>query len=142
MIQNEFIIVGYVMSLIIWSDEYSIGVPDVDREHEQLIELINRLYNKFEEDSSETTVLEVLKEIHRDMSAHFSNEEKFMRERGYDQYVDHKSEHALLLDEIKEVMFYYEEISDFDKGALGEHLKKWFIVHFKTKDARLHNKLV
>ena len=129
------------MHLITWSNEYSIGIPDIDREHRQLIELINRQFNKLDGDGSTVTVLEFLKEIHKDMSAHFANEEKIMRERGYDQYEDHKSEHALVLDEIKELMFDFKETSHFDKEVLGEHLKKWFIVHFKTKDARLHNKL-
>ncbi|MFC1665382.1 bacteriohemerythrin [Pseudomonadota bacterium] len=126
------------MSQLIWSNEYSIGVPDIDHEHRQLIEFINRLYKKLGENGSEMTVEDFLNEVYKIMSAHFTHEEKMMREHNYAHYADHKSDHALLLDEIKELMFDFRETSEFDKDVLNEHLERWFTIHFRTKDAHLH----
>ena len=61
-----------------------------------------------------------------------------MRERRYDKYADHKADHERLLDEIREIMEFYEASATYDEPALAERLNDWFMVHFKTKDARLH----
>ena len=129
------------MSLIEWRDEYAIGIPSVDFEHQELIQLINDTYECLRHADSETTVLESLGEIYAKISAHFALEEKIMRERHYDQYQDHKDDHERLLDDIRDIMESYEEHGCFDQDSFGRQLRDWFGVHFKTKDARLHKYL-
>ena len=36
------------MSLIEWKEEFSVGVPDVDHEHRELIALINQIHDRLE----------------------------------------------------------------------------------------------
>jgi hypothetical protein len=43
------------------------------------------------------------------------------------------------LDEIRDIMDRYEAGAYVDyENELSQHLRDWFTVHFKTKDARLH----
>ena len=35
-----------------WRDEFSIGVPEIDRDHQQLFNIINKLYTMREEGKS------------------------------------------------------------------------------------------
>ena len=131
------------MAPIEWKREFETGIPDVDYEHAGLIDLINGLISKLHENPSRELVSDVLAQINAKISAHFALEEKIMRERSYDQYADHKADHERLLDDIREIMDTFERDTAFAyEDALTEHLIRWFVVHFKTKDARLHKMLM
>ena len=130
------------MALIEWRDEFKVGVASVDYEHETMIALLNELHAKLELDADKDTVMRFLGEVFAKISAHFALEERTMRERGYDQYADHKADHERLLDEIRDIMDRYETGADLDyEETLAAQLRDWFTLHFKTKDARLHKLL-
>ena len=129
------------MSLLTWRNEFSVGVPSVDYEHQTLIALINRLYSELLEESPEMTVMKFLGEIYTKISAHFALEEMLMREARYGEYAAHKKDHEHLLDDIRDIMESYEKDHEFNEKALKESLDQWFGVHFRTFDSRLHDKL-
>ena len=129
------------MVLIEWKDEFSVGVPDVDHEHQELIRLINDLHDALSAENPTLTVMEFLGEIYAHVAAHFALEEKIMRERKYDQYAEHKADHEDLLDELRDIMDDYEENAWFSDAAFAESIEKWFTDHFKNKDARFHKHL-
>ncbi|MEN8132130.1 MAG: bacteriohemerythrin [Pseudomonadota bacterium] len=129
------------MALLVWREEYSTGIEDVDYEHRELIDLINGLYTRLSKKGSSITVLEFLGEIYARISAHFALEEKIMRERKYDQYEDHKEDHERLLDEIRDIMDDYENRAFFNEQTFAESLNRWFVDHFRSKDARFHKYL-
>ena len=130
------------MTLVDWRDEFRTGIDSVDHEHESMIRLLNDLHAGLEADAGADAVIEFLGEVYARIAAHFALEEKIMRERGYDQYADHKADHERLLDGIRDIMEDYEAgaYADYDE-ALSTHLRDWFTEHFKTKDARLHKML-
>jgi len=128
--------------LVQWREEYRTGVASVDHEHQGLIQILNDLYAQLGGNANKDAVAAFLGEVNAKISAHFALEEKIMRERGYDQYADHKADHERLLDGIRDIM------DGYDRGAyltfdqrLAAHLRDWFTEHFKTKDARLHKSL-
>jgi hemerythrin len=130
------------MTLVEWKQEFSLGIPAVDHEHQELIALINDLHAGLETASGRDAVIAFFGEIYARISAHFALEERIMRERGYDQYAEHKAQHEALLDEIRDIM------DDFEAGAYDDYedrlssaLAAWFTDHFKTHDARLHRML-
>jgi hemerythrin-like metal-binding protein len=130
------------MTLIAWRDDFEIGVPAVDYEHRELINLINQLYAGLGESADRDSVLDFLGEVFAKISAHFALEERIMRDCGYDQLADHKSDHERLLDEIRDIMDDTERALPRDyKEVLAGRLDSWFTEHFKTKDARLHKML-
>lgn len=130
------------MALVEWRDEFSVGIPSVDHEHRELIDLINTLHAQTAQEGSRDAVLQFLGEVNAKIAAHFALEERIMRERGYDQLNDHKADHERLLDGIRDIMDDFESGAYPDYGgALSAHLKDWFTEHFKTKDARLHKML-
>ncbi len=130
------------MTLIEWKEQYSLGVPEVDHEHRELIDLINELYASMTGSGSDTTVVDFLGELYARVGAHFALEEKIMRDNRYDEYHDHKSDHERLLDDIRDLMDDYEDGADVDVEAFGKRLDGWFGEHFRTRDARLHKKIV
>ena len=129
------------MALIEWRDEFSVGVPDVDHEHQELIGLINELHAAISSSDKAYSVLDFLGEIYAHVSAHFALEEKIMRERKYDHYAEHKADHEDLLDELRDMMDDYEENAGFSDDEFALAVGKWFSEHFRTRDARLHKHL-
>ncbi len=130
------------MALLEWRKEFETGVPDVDHEHRELVDLINELHGQLGGDAPEETVSAFLGEVFAKISAHFALEESIMRKHGYDEYPEHKEDHEKLLDDIRDIM------DDYDSGtylnyeeALSNAVRDWFVDHFKTKDARLHKLL-
>ncbi|MCG8324890.1 MAG: hemerythrin family protein [Thiotrichales bacterium] len=124
-----------------WCDEFSLGIPDVDFEHRELIELINESLEHISQNISDDTVIADLGEILARISSHFALEEKIMRNEHYDEYEDHKADHERLLDEIHDFIRRYEEKKEFDEKEFGTELMLWFTEHFRTKDARMHKQL-
>lgn len=126
------------MSPIEWKDEYRIGIPAVDHEHRELIEVVNALHESIRDGCPTDEVLATLGEIHAAISAHFALEERIMRERAYPLLDEHKSDHEALLDDLRDIMDRAEYDGQYDDARLSDDLARWFGVHFRTHDARLH----
>lgn len=129
------------MSLIEWRDEFSVGVPSVDHEHQELIALINELHDAMQSAVSVDKVVEALGEIYAQISAHFALEEKIMRDAHYRALPEHKLDHETLLDELLEIMDSISDDGTYEDRELSQSLDRWFSDHFRTHDAKLHKQL-
>ena len=126
------------MNLIAWREEFTIGLPDVDHEHRELIAMINALHESLGPDADAAQIVEALGEIHARIAAHFALEEREMRQLKYDSIAEHKDDHERLLDDILDIIDTVESPAAYDPEALGERLSRWFSDHFRTHDLRLH----
>jgi len=129
------------MPLLQWKDSYSVGVEAVDYEHKELIDLINLLYDALIAKGAPLTASGFFGDLIRAISAHFALEERFMRERDYDQLPQHKADHERLLDEINDIADAFERDETMEQAALTARLDAWLSRHFETHDARLHKAL-
>ena len=130
------------MALMEWKEDYRIGIPAVDYEHQELIALLNDLYAGLGGGTDPDSIAEFLGEVYARISAHFALEERVMTECGYDQLPQHKTDHEALLDEIRDIMDESEAAEpEALAAALGPRLERWFGAHFRTHDARLHRHL-
>ncbi len=125
-----------------WSDSFSTGINSVDYEHRELISLVNDVISKMSHSISNDETADALGELFAHTSAHFALEESIMRRHDYIDYQDHKEDHEYLLDEIRDIMDAYDA-RDISKNP-NDFIKKlnnWFVGHFSTKDAKLHQLL-
>ena len=129
------------MALMQWKDHFSVGIDAVDHEHKQLIALINRLHDELARQGAKPTVAAFFGDLLAGISAHFALEERFMRERRYDELRQHKADHERLLDEIRDLMDEFEDTAEMRDDELAARLEAWFARHFETHDARLHKAL-
>lgn len=130
------------MTLIEWRKEFETGIPEVDAEHAQLIDLINKFLHKLNEKLSKEAVDGTLAEIEARITSHFALEEKIMRARGYDDYANHKADHERLLAEIRTIRDSISSGAETDfGGTLRDRISAWFVGHFKSKDVNLHKTL-
>jgi len=120
-----------------WMEEdeaESIGVPEIDRQHETLIALANRLHRAIE--ASEDYVLQsaLLDELVSYTQYHFASEEALM-----DRYQDpnaeaHKRQHAQL---VAQVLFFRHALSNSDSQMILSALRPWLIRHIRSYDRAL-----
>jgi len=128
------------MSLIVWKEQFSVGVPSIDHEHQELIESINSLNSVAHDGGNYEEVSAALDEIYTQISSHFALEERIMRTANYDAYSEHKEDHEDLLDELRDIMDRVDYDGSYDEQRLGQELEAWFTTHFSTHDARLHRR--
>jgi hemerythrin len=126
------------VSLIAWREEFTIGLPDVDHEHRELIAMINALHESLGPAAEVERIVAALGEIQARIAAHFALEEREMRRLDYISVTEHKDDHERLLDDIMEITDAVESPADYDPEAFGQRLSRWFTDHFRTHDARLH----
>lgn len=130
------------MPLIIWRKEFETGITEVDHEHRELVDLINRLHEHMASGADPRRVSDFLGEVFAKIAAHFALEESVMRKHAYDEYDAHKMEHEKLLDAIRDIMdAQHEAPSSQNSDRLSSTVRDWFVNHFGSKDARLHKKL-
>lgn len=135
------------MKLIEWNNNLKVGVPEVDADHRNMVDRINKLYRQLRkhestiyfDDVDPFTIVDFMGELYAIFSAHFADEESLMLKHGYDHYEQHRADHELLLDEINNAMFDYQDGVLDDDQHLTELLAKWFSRHFQTHDLRLHS---
>ena len=129
------------MTLLVFKPEYSVGIESMDFEHEQMIKLINEIYEEMKDRRDADSVEQFLGDVHAAISMHFALEEKIMRDAGYAEYQEHKDDHEELLDQIHDLIDIFHADNERGFVVLQEKLSDWFANHFATFDARLHGKL-
>ena len=129
------------MPLLTWKPEFAVGVPSVDYEHEQMINLINEVYDEMDNRRDAASLEQFLGDVLFAISAHFALEERMMRDAAYVEYIEHKEDHEELLEQIRDLMDDFADHPDTGFATLRERLADWFKQHFATFDARLHGRL-
>ncbi len=127
------------MSLIEWNSEFNLGIEEIDSEHRALVALINALHEAMSAGAGRADIIEGISEIYTLVAAHFTREEAFMREIRYMAYAEHKEDHEVLLDDLREILNDVRSGGEYAEDRLSADLQYWFSEHFRTHDARLHH---
>ena len=129
------------MQLLHWKNEYSVGIDAVDSENQELIALINRIYEQLDSADAKLSVPAFFRDLLKAIGTHFALEERFMRDHDYGQLDRHKADHARLLDELRDIIVSFDHSAEIDCVELSDRLAAWFFRHFRTHDAELHQTL-
>jgi hemerythrin len=126
------------MSLIEWNDEFNLGIEAIDAEHRTLVALINALHDAMSAGAERADIVEGISGIYGLVTEHFAREEALMREARYMAYAEHKEDHEVLLDDLREILDDVRSGGEYAEARLSDDLQFWFSEHFRTHDARLH----
>lgn len=122
------------MSTIEWKSIYEIGIENIDAQHKQLIEIINRLHEANVTGTSKMIVGEILQELLDYTIFHFNEEEMFLTNHNYPGFDKHKSEH----EEFKNKIIKFIDDSKKQQLLISikviEYLKEWTISHILGND--------
>lgn len=127
-----------VENSIIWTDDFLIGIGELDYEHRGLIANINELHLELRGENDIQRIRDTLGSILARLQAHFALEEHVMAAHNYPHFAEHKAEHDLLLDEYTEHMIkFWSNPNPDDRNALETVLRQWIVNHILTSDKKM-----
>ncbi|HQD27341.1 bacteriohemerythrin [Methanoculleus thermophilus] len=124
------------MAFMKWTDDLSVGVREIDDQHQKLVSLINDLHDAMRDKRGKDVLGKVLTDLAAYTEYHFSTEEKYMQKFGYAEFDAHRSEHQAFVAKVGEFK------KGFDEGKLGlsiqvmSFLRDWVANHIKGSDKR------
>lgn len=129
--------------MLVWKEEYEIGVEQIDEQHKRLFELGNNIYaliNDYLYEDKYDKIVHILDELREYTKYHFKSEEAYMLQTKYPKYFSQKVEHDDFIEKIEEV-----ELRDLDKDQ-DKHIQElltfvfnWIIEHIVQKDMLMKN---
>ena len=115
--------------------KFSVHVDSMDREHQKLISIMNKLYERSQAGASKSELGLILNELGDYTVYHFTSEEKYFSQIPYAQAQSHKLIHKELLTRFQ------THAEQFAKeGKLSEDffrfLKTWLMAHIVGIDSK------
>jgi hemerythrin len=124
---------------IAWRKSLAIGVPEIDRQHKELLSRFDSLLKSCEAGKGKEELLKLLGFLDDYVVSHFSDEEGIQRNSRYPGYAVHKGEHdgfiarlKTLKDEVKA-----EGVALHHVTEINNMLLKWLINHIAKVDGEL-----
>lgn len=78
---------------IVWTDEFTVGIEEMDAQHRQIIAMINEMIDNFEADARSEVVSAMLMKMTHYSLGHLKAEEKLLEEINYPLLEEHKELH-------------------------------------------------
>lgn len=88
------------MSLIVWNDNYSVGVNRLDDDHIVIFSLINHVHDAHGSGADVGAIGRLLEVLVDRASAHFQREEALMKAHAYPDMAAHLAEHQEILEQL------------------------------------------
>ncbi len=123
---------------LVWKDEYLIGVDVIDKEHQRLIKIINKLFAFGEEEKrNQRTCQEGIKFFNAHAMKHFEDEEAYMASIRYEGLKHHRHLHRDFRENTLPALYQELEDSGYSPEAVDHFLgvcAGWLIGHTLTED--------
>lgn len=125
------------MAIIKWRESYNTGVKKIDKQHQQLVALIEMMHIAIRDGATLEKVGEALVKISDYTTEHFATEENFMEEYAYPDAEIHINEHNKLKAEAER--FSTKLAENFPDGLpeFYKFLREWLITHILEEDKKL-----
>ena len=121
-----------------WSDEYTLGIDEIDQQHRRLIEIADQIYQIMHDQwriDKYNQILEVLGELKEYTVYHFKSEEEYMAKIGYKKRFSHAMEHSAFVEKLNGL-----DLRDLDEKQdkylleLLGFITDWVVNHIMTTD--------
>lgn len=122
--------------LFVWSDNFSVGIQEVDEQHKVLVSLLNKLHVAIIEHHGKATSREILDQLAEYTRTHFMLEESLMRLTHYPGFEIHKQQHEELLAQVQALQHKLDIENTTITFELLHFLKNWLIQHINESDKR------
>jgi hemerythrin len=128
--------------MLVWKDEYSVGVELIDNQHKHLFEIGNKIYALLKDDLSldrYDKIVEIINELKQYTDFHFKTEEKYMLENKYKGYFTQKVQHDDFIIKINEINL--EKVDNNQDKYIDKILRfvfEWILNHILTEDIKIN----
>lgn len=124
------------MALIEWSNDLSVNVAEIDKQHQKLVMMLNDLHDAMKQGKGHEIIGKIITELINYSVVHFATEEKYFVQFNYPDTDSHKKEHA---DFVQQVSIFND---GFKKGKLMltidvvKFLREWLRKHIMGTDKK------
>lgn len=127
------------MTRIEWTDEFKLGLPAIDADHRELLDLCNQFLDAAQADQAISDLASILGLLILRTRAHFLAEERLLDRHNYPGLAIHKAEHDRLLTQADNLKARYDEVGEDEEiRALtmetAEFLQSWLLDHIRSND--------
>jgi hemerythrin len=124
------------MGIITWNDKYSVGIDSIDKQHKQLILLLNTLYDAMKEGKGKDKLEEILNELVVYTDYHFKYEEELFNKYSYPDKAHHEKIHNELRKKVMEFQGKFKSGQMNMSIDLLNFLKEWVNNHIVEEDKK------
>ena len=130
-----------MIKLFTWTPENSVGVTEIDVQHQHIFSIINNLADSISKNNAQGEIDKILGELVEYSKVHFGTEEKYFKMFDYIYTKDHTDKHHYYNQKVSE---FYEKVKDpTQKNTLPleiiDFLKDWWINHINIEDKKYTN---
>ncbi len=122
------------MALLIWDNNYSVKVKEIDEQHKSWIDLINYMHEAMKAGKGKEVIGDILDEVMNYSAFHFGSEEKLFDKYNYPDSSRHKKLHADFIEEFGKIKHEYENGKAVISVQVMQHLKDWLTNHILKAD--------
>ena len=124
------------MALFTWNSSYSVDIPEIDKQHQQLVGMLNELFASMQAGKSNDVLGKLLNNLISYTKTHFAYEEKLMTAKKYPEYAAHKAEHDALAKKVLDLQQQFTAGKVTLSIELGKFLKEWLSNHILGTDKK------
>ena len=122
---------------LVWTDELSVGIPEIDAEHKHFIMLINELNAAIISRMGIEEIKRCMYAIVDDAVTHFAHEERLFKEWNYPEAAQHALRHAEAIEYFHNLTEGFERSeTDFECINAGLKVKQALIGHLLAEDMK------
>ncbi|MAF47037.1 MAG: bacteriohemerythrin [Rhodospirillales bacterium] len=124
------------MPELVWRDEYSVGVKELDVQHQIIIQFINELNDTERLRNAPDEVDRILDRLTEYVITHFALEEEYMERFDYEGLEDHLEKHIHYIETIADLT--QDQVDQKDKvyEELMGFLNQWWTNHILKADKK------
>ena len=125
------------MPVLVWSDEFSINVAEIDAQHKKLCDYVNRLHAGVEGRVDREDLRQLLVDLVEYARLHFATEERLMGKHGMSSASRHHKEHETLLRLLEDTVKSISEGNHPIFYSKYDVANDWFLAHIMDHDKKL-----
>lgn len=128
-----------MQSLFRLREGYEIGIESIDKEHKEMIDAFEELYNRMHKGQGHNYYNELLEFLDKYIDSHFQNEENLQEEIGYPDLEEHKKLHDSFKNTIKSIEEKHsdKEVTNRDLVEINLTIKEWLVNHILVEDKKI-----
>lgn len=119
-----------------WEDIYSVGVLEIDQQHQQLFAIINELVDEIGHNVKKERLIEIINSLVEYKKIHFATEEKYFKEFNFEGAPEHLLAHKQFEEGLSKIQEEYKDDIIMFAFELIDYIEDWLISHLMNMDQK------